>query len=186
MMNVTFNELNKTLEAKGIVYDYTDIPDVYKQGARLEAIYAWGFTVITSCNVLNDIITFYDNNYQAIVSLDIEEDTRYTLSNGILKVREYNSFVKKTNIFYVNLNNGAPVHVTDISAIGYCEDEDEDIYDKRFYALNDGRIYYKEDGKKLQLIEGEVNDFINEKFVLVPEDSFGSNVDALNSYIARM
>jgi hypothetical protein len=186
MKYITMNELNKTLEAKGIVYDSPDIPDEYEQSARLEAIYDWGFTVVTYCNVLDPVITFYDNQFQAILSLDIDSDTSYSLCNGVLRVEERNCFGGVTRRFYVNLSSGAPVHTSDIVAIGYA---DNDMFDdKRFYALKDGRIYYKEDGAELKLIKDNVDviDFMDAGYTLVSKDSFGSNVDILNNMIVRM
>jgi hypothetical protein len=186
MKYTTLNKLNKTLEAKGIVYDSPDVPDEYEQSARLEAIYDWGFTVVTYCNVLDPVITFYDNQFQAILSLDIDSDTSYSLCNGVLRVEERNCFGGVTRRFYVNLSSGAPVHTSDIVAIGYA---DNDMFDdKRFYALKDGRIYYKEDGAELKLIKDNVDviDFMDAGYTLVSKDSFGSNVDILNNMIVRM
>jgi hypothetical protein len=186
MKYVTLDKLNKILEAKGIVYDSPDVPDEYEQSARLEAIYDWGFTVVTYCNVLDPVITFYDNQFQAILSLDIDSDTSYSLCNGVLRVEERNCFGGATRRFYVNLSSGAPVHTSDIVAIGYA---DNDMFDdKRFYALKDGRIYYKEDGAELKLIKDNVDviDFMDAGYTLVSKDSFGSNVDILNNMIVRM
>jgi hypothetical protein len=186
MKYVTLDKLNKILEAKGIVYDSPDVPDEYEQSARLEAIYDWGFTVVTYCNVLDPVITFYDNQFQAILSLDIDSDTSYSLCNGVLRVEERNCFGGVTRRFYVNLSSGAPVHTSDIVAIGYA---DNDMFDdKRFYALKDGRIYYKEDGAELKLIKDNVDviDFMDAGYTFVSKDSFGSNVDILNNMIVRM
>ena len=60
--------------------------------------------------------------------------------------------------------------------------------DKRFYALNDGRIYYKEDGHDLKLLEGDVDviDFQDQGFELIGPDSYQSNINILNDMIVRM
>lgn len=174
LKEMNFEQLNMELINRGIVYDSPDIPDEYEQCASLEGIYPWGFTVITYCNVLDPIIAFYDWECQAILSLNHDSDTKYHLNNGRLFVEEYKCFSNETHKYGVNLNNGAPVHVKDIAAIGYMPSKN--YHDKRFYALNDGRIYVKEDGKALELLPKESNaniaSLINEGYVLVGKDAY--------------
>lgn len=185
MKNLTFEQLNQELINKGLVYDAPDVPDMYDQCAILEGIYNWGFTIITHCNVLDPIITFYDWECQSILSLDVDENTSYSLSHGMLHAKQSFMFSDKVDKYNVNLNNGAPVHQKDIKAIGYvphlnmCED-------RRFYALNDGRIYFKEDGATLRLLQNvTVDDLTRQGFSIIEPENYGANIDILNDMICK-
>jgi hypothetical protein len=167
---------------KGIVYNSPDIPDQYDQSCSLEAIYSWGFTVITYCNVLGPIISFYDWEYQLILSLDHDEYTKYFISNNRLYVEQRYCFSDKIHEFSVNLGDGAPVHVSDIAAIGYVPDTSLSE-DRRFYLLKDSTMYFKEDGHNLEIINSTLTDILKLGFKLLPEDCFDTNVDVLNNMI---
>ena len=87
------------------------------------------------------------------------------------------------------------IAVTQPTTIKIFDDYELDSYepsdkhdDKRFYALNDGRIYYKEDGHDLKLLEGDVDviDFQDQGFELIGPDSYQSNINILNDMIVRM
>ena len=70
----------------------------------------------------------------------------------------------------------------------YGYDPSDNYHDKRFYALNDGRIYYKEDGHDLKLLEENVDvvDFQDQGFELIGPYSYQSNINILNEMIVRM
>lgn len=184
-MNTNYYEtLNQELINRGIVYDSEPL-DEHEQFAELEGIYNWGFTVITHCNVVSPVITFYDWTYQSILSLDVDEHLNYSLMDGVLKVEQSYLFCNDIDKYTVRLKDGAPVHVDDIACIGY-EPADDYFSDKRFYALNNGKIYYKENGKKLRITELDVLDFLNAGFKLVDAENYGSNIDILNDMICKL
>lgn len=184
MREMNYEQLNMELRKRGIVYDAPDMPDQYEQCCYLEGIYSWGFTVITYCNVLDPVITFYDTEYQAILSLDHDNYTQYTLQNGRLFVEETMCFSEKTHKYGVNLNDGAPVHVRDIEAIGYVVADLS--HDRRFYALKDGRMYFKEDGEALkQLKDVSIENLTKMGFKIIEPENYGANIDILNDLISK-
>ena len=185
MKNMSFAKLNEELINRGIVFEPSPT-DEYETLCELEAIYSWGFTTITYCIVLDPIITFYDWEGQSILCLDKDEYTQYKVNDGVIFVSIKYTFSDETKSFVYDLKDGAPVHVDDVATIGY--EPSDNYHDKRFYALNDGRIYYKEDGHDLKLLEGDVDviDFQDQGFELIGPDSYQSNINILNEMIVRM
>ena len=182
----TLRKLNMELNERNITYDAPDNPDGYNQYAELDGVYDWGFTVLTHCDVLDPTITFYDWEYQSIVSLYLDDETKYQLSGGYLKVTESGTFNNKVHKFFINLNNGASIHVSDIKCIGYMPNVKlyEDI---RFYALHDGRIFYKADGAILrQLLNVTIDDLMRQGFTLIEPEHYDTNVNVLNDMVVRM
>lgn len=185
LFNGAMDVLNKELERRGITHDVTDDYRDYGAFEVLEGVYDWGFTTIMYCDVLEPIISFYDWEYQKILSLDCDSCTTYHLCSGRLSVRIKHTFSDYKEEFSIYLKNGAPVHVEDIKAIGYTT---QGLYRADdFYALKDGRIYAQKDGEHLKLCEAgvTVEDFITQGYQLVPVDSYPSNVDSLNEMLSR-
>lgn len=183
-MMKTFEELNKELINRGLVYDSPDIPDMYEQCAKLEGIYEWGFTIITYCNVVDPVITFYDWEYQSILSLDHDDHTHYTLQNGRLYVEEHMYFSDVVNKYSVNLKVGAPVHDKDVVAIGYMPNLGYSD-DKRFYILKDGRTFFKEDGSSLCKVDTTLTEFITQGYELIDIEHYGNNINILNDMLCK-
>lgn len=184
MKNMSFAKLNEELINRGIVFEPSPT-DEYETLCELHSIHENGFITATSCIVLPTNLTFYDWTGQSIISLDIDDCT-YKICDGVLYVTESNTFSGNKKRIVIDLKDGAPVHVDDVAAIGY--EPSDNYHDKRFYALNDGRIYYKEDGHDLKLLEGDVDviDFQDQGFELIGPDSYQSNIDVLNEMIVRM
>jgi hypothetical protein len=184
IMNRLFEELQKELENKGILFE-VDPRDDYETSCCLEAVYEWGFTTVTYCIVLDPVMTFYDWEYQAICHIDLDSYTQYTLNAGYLHVKEQKMLGQGYFEFWYNLEKGAPVHMSDEVVIGYYEDDNS----KRFYALNDGRYFFKEDGKPIKLIKGDevdVIDFLDEGYKLIDlkdTKAIQSNIDILNNLL---
>lgn len=179
-------KLNQELVNRCIVYDAPDIPDQYNQCASLDGVYDWGFTVVTYCDVLDPIMTFYDWEFQSIVSIDLDDETQYHLRHGMLSVKQSYMFSDTVQKFVVNLTRGAAVHEKDIQAIGYMPNLGFSD-DKRFYALKDGRIYYKKDGESLRLLKATtVADLTRQGFEIIQPENYGANINILNDMICRM
>lgn len=179
MTNKSFEQLNQKLINKGIVFE-PHPTDEYETSCHLDSIYSWGFIVISNCAVLDPLYLLYDNEYQKICVLDYVDDD-FKITDGYLScIRTL--FDTKTRFTY-NLNQGAPVHIRDIAAIGYVPN-DNPYPDKRFYALNDGRIYYKEDGEVLkQLSDVTIDELIRRGFTLIEPEHYENNVSILNDMI---
>lgn len=178
-MRDLFKTLEQELINRGIVYDDMDNNE-YDASAKLEGIYEWGFTVINYCCVINPVIVFYDWSFQSILSLDIDEYTSYNLSNSRLVVTDKCMFTDIVKTYAVDLSKGAPVHVGDIVAIGHHEEDD-----MRFYALADGRMFFKQDCCSLRLVDADVIDFLDEGFKLLNSDDYQVNVNILNNLILK-
>jgi hypothetical protein len=131
------------------------------------------------------VMTFYDWEYQSICYIYLDSYTQYEFSGAHLHVKEEKVLEDGYFEFWYNLEKGAPVHISDEVVIGY----DEDDNTKRFYALADGRYFFKEDGKPIKLIEGnevDVIDFLDEGYKLIDlEDTkaIQSNIDILNNLL---
>ena len=185
MKNLNYAQLNMELINKGIIYDAPDCPDGYNQCCCLEGVYDWGFTVVTYCDVLDPIITFYDWECQAILSLDMDDNTTYSLRNGRLYAKVSYMFSDRVEKIHVYLNDGAPVHQRDITAIGYMANLTAD--DRRFYALNDGRIYFKADGETLRVLQNvTIEDLTRQGFTIIDPENYGANIDVLNDMICKL
>lgn len=183
-MKMSFDELNKELRDRGIVYD-EDPRDMYETSCYLREIHDWGFIVATSTIVMNDILTFYDWEYQAICSIDREEETEYKITEGVLSVDVHLMFSDGCTHeeFSYNLRDGAPVHICDIASIGvHLESKD----DKRFFILKNGVVLYKQDGSPIVTVEKTLDDFIKEGFTIIEPDSYPNNVNILNEEMVRM
>lgn len=183
MKNITFEQLEQELENKGIVFESGEC-DEYETCCYLEGIYEWGFTTITSCNVIDPIITFYDWKYQSICCVDLDDYSSHRVIHGVLSAETKYLFCEGISKFCYDLRHGAPVHLDDIVSIGY--DPSEKYHDKRFYELKDGRIYYKEDGALLMTIDQTAKDALMQSgFVLIESEHYPNNVNVLNDMIVK-
>lgn len=185
LFNGAMDVFCKELERRGIIYDAADDYRDYGAFEVLEGVYDWGFTTIMYCDVVEPIISFYDWEYQKILSLDCDKYTTYHLCSGQLSVRVEHVFSDYNEEFSIYLKNGAPVHVEDIKAIGYTMEEEYRADD--FYALKDGRIYSQKCGENLELCEVDVTveDFVAKGYELVSVDDYPANVDSLNEMLSR-
>lgn len=186
LINDAIKKLNQELVNRCIVYGAPNEPDQYNQHAVLEGVYSWGFIVISYCDVVDPVMTFYDWEYQSIVSIDVNDDTKYSLHNGLLTIEEKFFCTDVVRTYSVNLNNGAHVHLNDIQAIGYVPSLR--FNDKRFYALKDGRIYFKKDGEDLVLCECglTIDDFVHDGFKIIEPENYGANINVLNDMMCRL
>ena len=183
MKDMNFTQLNKELINRGIVFEPHPI-DEYQTCCYLHSIHEWGFITITYCETVDNIFTFYDWECQSILYLDINKNTNYEIINGIISVNYV--FHNETKSFCYDLKKGAPIHFDDITTIGY--DPSEQYGDKRFYAINDGRLYYKENCKDLELVNDFtcIANFLDNGFELIESDSYKSNIDILNNMLIRI
>lgn len=181
MTNKTFEQLNMELINRGLVYKSDDMA-TYDESQWLEGIYPWGFIIGYACNVLPTQYKLYDNEYQLMCTLDSDDDN-WNICDGHLNCTRTYGF-EYTHKFSYILNNGAPVHVGDVAAIGYVCDS-HTFTDRRFYALNNGTIYYKEDGQPLRILDSKVTitDLINLGYTLLGDDAIQPNIDILNDMI---
>jgi hypothetical protein len=184
MRNLNFEQLNKELIKREIVFE-PGPTDMYETCCELEAIYEWGFTTVTYTSVLDPVVTFYDWECQSILSLDRDEYTTYKVSGGILFATERFAFSDDKKSFVVDLRKGAPVHVRDIKSIGYVANE---LYaDYRYYELHDGRIFYKEDGKDIRLVDSDVtvDTFKAMGYTVIDPEHYDTNVNVLNEMLSK-
>lgn len=175
-MKNLFKEFEKELINLGVVYESNG---EYEQCASLEGIYEWGFTVMTTCRILPPVITFYDWEYQAMVSLDVD-DYEYKIVHGSFLIE------KDMRISLLNVYNGRNVFTYDLTfGAPFTKDSIDAIYKK-----DEQKLLVYANGNMSILMEGyniiEVSDHPStEDYELIPEGEYNIYLRDFNDAVIK-
>lgn len=177
-MTKTFEELNKELTQKYIVYEN----GVCGSYAQLEAIYSWGYIVVEYSDVLAPQHHLYDNNNQHMINVFYDyccspTTVKTIIENGILTVKHDDKIS-----YRYDLSLQAPIYTKDVKN-AFVKNAGEIGYECILVVNN--KVYYMVNGDGCSDISKIFNKDMVEQLGFVPVDAknLTEEIDLANEYI---